>query len=50
MEKGENYIIHICILSGNALEFLSVLKFQEKSVALFLFCSAFVVLSGRLCS
>ena len=34
MEKEKNYIIHVCILSGNALEFLSVLKLQEKSVAL----------------
>ena len=32
--------IHVCILSGNALEFLSVLKLQEKSAALSftLFC------------
>ena len=34
MEKGKKYVIHVCILSGNALEFLSVLKLKEKSVAL----------------
>ena len=45
--------IHVCILSGNALEFLSVLKLQEKSAALpfILFCicsSQWPYISSRL--